>query len=129
MTTYKKIRIAVLGASGYIGLELLQRLVKHPKVELVFLGSEHHVGKYPAILFPPLRRHELFHKIKFDSVDKMVESDVVISALPVGILPNLVSSILLKTNKIINVSGDFRLTDAKEIAKYYPPFVLNKSMP
>lgn len=116
----KKINIAVLGASGYVGIELLQRLSKHPGANLVFLGSRNHVGHYPASLFPPLRQFDFFQKTKFADVNELCKSDVIISALPVGLLPRLLSEILPTTQKLINVSGDFRLIDSKEIAEYYP---------
>lgn len=124
MPTSKKINVAILGASGFIGIELLQRLVDHPHVNLVFMGSENYIGEYPSTLFPPLRRHDFFKKNKFSGIDDLCDSDVVISALPVGVLPDLLTKISPKTKKIINVSGDFRLTDPKEIKEYYPESLL-----
>lgn len=124
MLTSKKIAVAVLGASGYIGIELLQRLVDHPHVNLVFIGSESNVGEYPSTLFPPLRRHDFFKKTKFSGIDNLCDSDVVISALPAGVLPKHLEKILPKTKKIINISGDFRLADLNEIKEFYPESLL-----
>ena len=120
MTIKNCIKVGVLGASGYIGLELLQRLATHPDVELAFISSESLAGEMPFHIFPPLRRHDLFKKLTFSKLENLVETDLIISALPTGVLPASLPFVLKKTKKIINISGDFRLDNPENIRKYYP---------
>jgi LysW-gamma-L-alpha-aminoadipyl-6-phosphate/LysW-L-glutamyl-5-phosphate reductase len=114
------IDVAVLGGSGYIGIEVLQRLSIHPNVNVAFFSSETHVGEYPCFLFPPLRNSEVFKRKTYRSFKDMPKVDLIISALPAGVLPAIINDVFAKTSNIINIAGDFRLDSFAEITKYYP---------
>jgi len=114
------INVAVLGGGGYIGMELLQRLSQHPHVRLVFFSSETYANEYPGFIFPPLRNSEIFRKIPYRKLRELPQVDLVFSALPSGVLPEILPEIQNKTHYLINLAGDFRLDNLDEIRKYYP---------
>lgn len=120
MSTNNIINVGVLGASGYIGAELLQRLEVHPNINLKFISSEQYAGKYPYHLFPQLRNFSAFKQRRFQKITELPEVDLVISALPSGVLPKIITQVLTKTNTIINIAGDFRLQNINEIKQHYP---------
>jgi N-acetyl-gamma-glutamyl-phosphate reductase len=115
----QKIRIAIFGASGYSGAELLRYLVRHPRAQIVALSAESSVGKAVADLYPALRGLDLpiFEKTDADSLKG--KADLVFLALPhtesMKIAPSLVAAGL----KVIDLSGDFRLADAGLYPEWY----------
>lgn len=115
-----RISVAVLGASGYIGLELAMRLAYHPLITLSFISSEKNAGVHPHLLFPSLRRHETFRQLKFQRIEELSEVDLTFSSLPTGVLPGIIADILKKSKCLINLSGDFRLENLSNIEKFYP---------
>lgn len=115
-----KLRVAVIGASGYTGGELVRLLLDHPAAEPVFLSSERHAGTSVGAMHPWLRNHPGAGALKFAGAASLGEVDVVFGCLPTGVLPGLLPSILDRAKLVLNVAGDFRLTDADEIRAHYP---------
>lgn len=122
----RPIRVAILGASGYGAGELLRLLVAHPRAEVVSLVSSSHVGAAVAALHPHLRG---FYDLPVESAvawDRLRDGEaaVVFSALPHGASGEAVAEILRAQDdgrlRIIDLSGDLRLTDAVEHARHYP---------
>ncbi len=112
--------MAIYGGSGYGGSELLRILLFHPDVEIAFVTANEHVGKPVSSVHQNLRNlTELeFSPVPSDHKGAMADIDVVFLALPHGhaaeIVPNLPTGI-----KVIDLSGDFRLEDPDQIAKFY----------
>ena len=113
----KIITVAVLGSTGYVGLELINILSNHPRVKIVFLGSENFPNKDVSefdsrIIKDTLPKLDLFKNIIFKNVD------VVFLALPHGVSHNFVKENISKT-KIIDLSADFRLDDNEVYSNNY----------
>jgi N-acetyl-gamma-glutamyl-phosphate reductase common form len=112
------VRVGILGGSGYGGSELLRILLFHPDVELKLVTAGEHAGKRVDAVHPNLSR---LTDLRFSAVPDAVELDgldCVFLALPHGhameIIPHLPAGL-----KAIDLSGDFRLSDADSFRKYY----------
>ena len=116
--TPQRRRVAILGASGYGGGELLRLLADHPAVEVVAAAAATQVGKPIASVHPQLRG---IYSMRFCAIDEALASDgldVVFLALPHGESHRLVPRIA-KRVRVIDLSGDFRLRDPKSYAQWY----------
>jgi N-acetyl-gamma-glutamyl-phosphate reductase len=112
-----KVRVGILGASGYTGAELVRMLLRHPAVRIDALTAERQAGKPMAEVFPHLGGYGLPDLVKIDQVhfDKL---DVVFCALPHGTTQEIVAG-LPHHLKVIDLSADFRLADPAEYAEWY----------
>lgn len=114
------IKVAVVGAAGFSGAELVRLLTSHPQAEVVLATSETYQGKSFASLYPNMagRRDLKFVSYRKDHVLK--GADVVFVALPHGTAMKLVPELLTgKKHKLIDLSGDFRLTSAEDYEVWY----------
>ena len=112
-----EINVAVLGSTGYVGYELVKMLVKHPKVNINFLGCDNKINntifnKDKNLEFSKLPQLSL--NIDFD----VSRSDVVFLALPHGISHKYVKEYYNKI-KIIDLSADFRLDSEEDYNENY----------
>ena len=115
----KKINIAVIGATGYTGLDLVLLLSKHPKVNIMHLCATKNLGK--KISFFDRRIKKRLPKIT--SIDKInwPKLDLVFLSMPNGEAQKLIKEKFYKYSKIkyIDLSADFRLTNPDVYKKYY----------
>ena len=74
----EKLRVAVIGASGYTGGEVIRLLLEHPHVELAFLSAERAAGAAIGSVHPWLRNHPRAAGLKFRPLDRL--ADVVAEA-------------------------------------------------
>lgn len=110
-------RIAILGASGYTGAELVRLIATHPSMQIVALSADRKAGMAMADVFPFLRHLDLPTLVKIDEID-FAGVDLCFCALPHATTQVVVSA-LPKTLKIVDLSADFRLRDVAEYAKWY----------
>ncbi len=110
-------RIAILGASGYTGAELVRLIATHPDMRIVALSADRKAGMAMADVFPFLRHLDLPTLVKIDEID-FSQVDLCFCALPHATTQVVVSG-LPKTLKIVDLSADFRLRDVAEYAKWY----------
>lgn len=104
----RPLRVGVLGASGYGGAGLLERLARHPGVELTAVGSRQYQGEPVAASWPQFAG--LFPELSFRSTDAVVaDSEVVFCATPHGATAPLVKQALDSGVAVIDLSADFRL--------------------
>ncbi|MGR3662936.1 MAG: N-acetyl-gamma-glutamyl-phosphate reductase [Paracoccaceae bacterium] len=109
--------IAILGASGYTGAELVRLIATHPSMNIVALSADRKSGLEMAAVFPHLRHLDLPKLVKIDEID-FSGVDLCFCALP-HVTSQAVISKLPKTLKIIDLSADFRLRDPTAYEKWY----------
>jgi len=116
-----KVRVAVLGASGYTGAELVRLLLEHPSATLSVLTADRKVGQTLGEVFPHLAAAAMDAGLPtlqaIDDVD-WDGVDVAFLALPHGTTQE-VAARLPKRLKIIDLSADFRLRDMETYAQWY----------
>ncbi len=113
-----KIKVAIIGGSGYSGEELLRLLLRHPGVELVAVTSRENAGKRVGDFFPRYSECDLrFVPPQVEEIASMAE--VVFLALPNGLASQYAAPLLEKGCKVIDLSADFRLRDPAVYEKYY----------
>ena len=101
------IGVGILGASGYAGAGLIRRLLRHPGVELVALGSRGHPGTPVAEVWPHLAG---LSELSFSDQDATIDrSEVVFCATPHAATAPLVKCALDRGKRVIDLSADFRL--------------------
>ena len=112
------LRVAVLGASGYGGAGLIERLRHHPKVELSALASRQYLGQSIDAAWPHLAG---LVPLRFvDSDEAIAAADLVLCATPHGATAPLVAAARAAGVRVIDLSADFRL-DAERYAQWYGP--------
>lgn len=110
-------RIAILGASGYTGAELVRLIATHPDMKIVALSADRKAGMAMAEVFPFLRHLDLPMLQKIDQID-FSSVDLCFCALPHATTQLVIAS-LPHDLKIVDLSADFRLRDVAEYEKWY----------
>ena len=113
------VRIGVMGASGYIGGELLRLLLQHPDVEIASATSRKYAGEYIFRVHPNLRGMTELKFTPHDPSKVVGSSDVVFAALPHGESVKIVPQIADAGLKVIDLSADFRLGDKEQYPLWY----------
>jgi N-acetyl-gamma-glutamyl-phosphate reductase len=116
-STKNRARVAILGASGYTGAELLRLLASHPNTEIAALTAERSAGKPVASVFPHVAGRRLPDLVRNDEVD-WGKVDFVFCALPHGTTQEVIAG-LPGHLRIVDLSADFRLADIDAYAKWY----------
>ncbi len=111
-----RIRVSIVGGSGYTGGELLRLLLGHPAAEIVQVTSERRGGKRVTGVHPNLRKRT---DLKFVSSAELEPCDVLFLALPHGASGNQMERFMGLAPIIIDLSADFRLRDAAEYPRWY----------
>src|SRR5262245_41643415 len=101
------VRIAVLGASGYTGAELLRLVPGHPRLEVAALTADRQVGRSIGEVFPHLAGFGLPDLVRIDEVD-WSGIDAVFCCLPHGTTQEVIAG-LPRQLKVVDLSADFRL--------------------
>ncbi|MEM7529366.1 MAG: N-acetyl-gamma-glutamyl-phosphate reductase [Pseudomonadota bacterium] len=109
--------IAILGASGYTGAELVRIIATHPGMEVVALGAERKAGQTMAAVFPHLRHLDLPTLCKIDEID-FGSVDLCFCALPHATSQEVIAA-LPRDLRIVDLSADFRLRDPAVYAQWY----------
>lgn len=109
--------IAILGASGYTGAELVRLIATHPSMKIKALGANSKAGQSMAQAFPHLRHLELPDLVTIDQID-FSGIDLCFCALPHKTSQEVISA-LPRTLKIVDLSADFRLRDPAEYERWY----------
>lgn len=115
------VKVAVIGASGYTGVELLRLLYRHPGVTVTAVTSEQSAGKPVSSVFPSLRGR---YDGLLEPLDPLVlaeKADLVFTALPHQAAMRVVPAFLDAGLKVIDLSADYRLRDADVYAQWYEP--------
>lgn len=127
------IKAAIIGATGYTGITLMDILLKHKDVEIKYITSKSYAGEKFSQIYP-----------KFESITDLVcieenineiskNVDVIFMALPHGIASGKINNDILKQTKVIDLGADFRLKDKNTYETWYQvehktPELLNDSV-
>lgn len=118
----KKIQVAVMGASGYTGAELIRILLNHQKVEISALIANSNAGQKIAQLYPHLVHYDLPDLKKIEEID-FKKIDVVFGCLPHTTSQETFKKLLENSEnshlKIIDLSADFRLENVADYKLWY----------
>lgn len=109
--------IAILGASGYTGAELVRIIATHPSFEIKALTGDRKAGQPMSSVYPHLRHLDLPDLISIEDLD-YAGLDLVFCALPHATSQAVIPSIP-STVKVVDLSADFRLRDPEAYAKWY----------
>ncbi len=115
-------KVAIVGASGYSGEELVKLLLNHPHAELVAVTSRQSAGQTLASVFPKFASHPKTKSLKFiepNAEQLAKEADVVFLALPHGVAAEYAIPLLKAGAIVIDLSADFRLKSADVYKEFY----------
>ena len=111
------IKVGIIGATGYVGVELLRLLLSHPKVEVVALSSVSFEGQEISNVYVNfLNKTDLICESANDVVEK---SDVIFTALPHGLSEDIAKTAIENKKICIDMGADFRLSNEEEYETWY----------
>lgn len=113
------VRVAIAGASGYTGFELVRLLSTHPSARITMITSRQQKGQRLDECYPALKRH---CDLMFEHPDpeKLASScDIVFTALPHEAAMDIIPGLLELGSKVIDLSADYRLRDASVYESWY----------
>ncbi len=119
----RKIKVAVMGASGYAGLELVRILARHPGARLTAVTSREWAGQPLASVFPALTRICDLDFILPDPEAVAAVAEVVFTSVPHQTAMEVVPRLLARDCRVVDLSADFRFKDAAVYEKWYQPHV------
>ena len=113
----QKTKVAIIGASGYSGQELVRLLLRHPQVEIVQFTSRQYAGKPVSEIFPRFRGQVNATFIEPDA--SKIAADAAFLALPHGVAAEFAVPLLKQGVKVLDLSADFRLKSAATYKDFY----------
>ena len=126
------IKIGVVGAAGYSGVELIRLLLNHPQVAITKLFGNSTIGCSIEEVHPSLKKMISLKVEKFET-NALKGLDLLFVAMPSGQTMNVIAEAIKTGVKVIDLGGDFRLNDPEVYSKYYKhehieSFLLNESV-
>ena len=115
-------KVAIVGASGYSGEELVRLLLNHPHAELVAVTSRQYAGQTLAQIFPRFANHPKAKALRFTEPNAELiakQADIVFLALPHGVAAEYAIPLLNAGAVVIDLSADFRLKSAAIYKEFY----------
>ena len=122
VTDHIATKVAVIGASGYAGEELVRLLLSHPLVDLTRVTSRQSSGKTLAEVFPRFAHQAKAQALTFTDLKegKMADAaQVVFLALPHGVSAEVAASLIQEGVRVVDLSADFRIRDPKVYREFY----------
>lgn len=115
----KKVKVVIIGATGYVGIEIVRLLQAHKGVEITAVIGQSFVGQKISDVYPNLKG--IFDmECESLNIDKLPDKgDIFINCLPHGISKDFIPLLLKRGKKIIDHGGDFRYKDVKTYEKWY----------
>jgi len=128
----EKLKVGIVGGTGYTGVELLRLLSIHPDVALTVITSRGDAGSAVADMFPSLRGH-VDLAFSDPAQANLTECDVVFFATPHGVAMSQAQTLLDANVRLIDLAADFRLQDTAVFEKWYKmphgcPDILRKAV-
>lgn len=113
------VKVAVAGATGYSGQELVRLLLGHPEVQIVAATSEQYAGQSLRDVYPHLGPQADVTLTPLSAEALLSDSDVVFTALPHAVPMGLAGQIIGAGKKLVDFGADFRLKDAAVYEAFY----------
>jgi len=115
-------KVAIVGASGYSGEELVRLLLLHPQVELAAVTARQYVGQTLSQVFPKFANHPQSKTIRFTEPNAETlakQAEVVFLALPHGVAAEYAAPLIQHGSVVIDLSADFRVKSAAVYKEFY----------
>ncbi len=113
------LKAGIIGATGYVGSELLRLLSSHGKAQVVAVTSQSYIGKKYSEVFDSYSHLDDI-VCEEENIEKLAEKcDVIFLALPHGVASKKVTNEILKKTKVIDMGADFRLKDPSVYEEWY----------
>jgi N-acetyl-gamma-glutamyl-phosphate reductase len=117
------LNVAIVGASGYTGLELIRILYCHPEVAVTCLTSEQSAGRKTSDIFPTLRGRCDLTLENLEPMRVAEKADLIFTALPHKAAMEVVPTFLKLGRHVIDLSADYRLSDPDVYGAWYEPHI------
>ena len=117
-----KKKVAIVGASGYSGEELVRLLLQHPHVELAAVTSRQYAGQTVAQVFPKFSHHPATKNLRFTEPNAELlakQSEIIFLALPHGVAAEYAAPLLQLGCQVVDLSADFRVKSAAVYKEFY----------
>lgn len=112
-----KVKVGIIGASGYAGAELVRLLLNHNKAEIVAISARSYIGKPISSLYQGFRN---ICNMVFVSEDEVIDkSEIIFASLPHGISETIAKKCINKNKKFIDLGADFRLQEEEDYKNWY----------
>jgi len=115
------INVAIIGASGYTGVELVRILCNHPQVNLTAATSRQYANQPLGQVFPNLRKKTNLICENLTTDELCARADFFFTAVPHKTAMNIVPDLLAAGKKVVDLSADFRLRDVSVYEQWYQP--------
>src|SRR3954468_9405797 len=118
----QKKKVAIIGASGYSGEELVRLLLHHPHVDLSAVTSRQNAGQTLAQVFPKFANHPRAKALRFSEPKAELiakQADVAFLALPHGVAAEYAVPLIQAGAIVIDLSADFRVKDPAVYKEFY----------
>ncbi len=116
------VKVAIVGASGYSGEELVRLLLSHPQAELTAVTSRQYAGQTVAQVFPKFASHPKSRALRFTEPNAELlarQAELVFLALPHGVAAEYAAPLVKAGCQVIDLSADFRLRSAETYKEFY----------
>jgi len=113
------LRVGIVGATGYGGLELVRLLLEHPQAKVTYVSSRSYAGKDMNEVFPALKGHFSLkcEEFKLERANELC--DFMFVALPHGLSEEMVPKLAKLGKKVVDIGSDFRLDDVTHYETWY----------
>jgi len=113
------VKVGIIGATGYVGIEIVRLLHNHPGVDISCVVSQSFAGRKISEIYPNLKNVFDMECEGLD-IDKIADSsDIVVTALPHGVSKEVIPKLIDKGKRVIDHSGDFRYKSVEVYEKWY----------
>ncbi|MDP4180134.1 MAG: N-acetyl-gamma-glutamyl-phosphate reductase [Bacillota bacterium] len=127
------VNVGIIGATGYVGIEIVRLLQKHPGIKITSIVSQNFVGQKVSDIYPTLRN---VFDMKCDALDIEAiskKADIFVTALPHGVSKEVIPKLINLGKRVVDHSGDFRYKNVDVYEKWYGikhemPELLEKSV-
>src|SRR5436189_3977730 len=122
MKSDSPVKVAIIGASGYSGEELVRLLLSHPQAELAAITSRQYAGQTLGQVFPKFAHYPRARTLRFSKPESELlakQAQVVFLALPHGVAAEFARPLLQLGCQVIDLSADFRLKSAEVYKEFY----------